>query len=92
MLRGTRVERVPEAAFEWKPHEKSMSLGQLADHLSNLTGWANLIARSTTFDIASVGEDRKPKIPASRNAMLARFDEKVGAARAELVHGDVRHD
>ena len=79
------LERVPEAAFEWKPHEKSMSLGQLADHLSNLTGWANLIATSTTFDIASVGEDRKPKIPASRNAMLARFDEKVAAARAELV-------
>mgnify|MGYP001066895223 CR=1 FL=1 len=46
------LERVPEAAFEWKPHEKSMSLGQLADHLSNLTGWANLIATSTTFDIA----------------------------------------
>ena len=21
------LERVPEAAFEWKPHEKSMSLG-----------------------------------------------------------------
>ena len=79
------LERVPEAAFEWKPHEKSMSLGQLADHLSNLTGWANLIATSTTVDIASVGEDRKPKIPASRNAMLARFDEKVAAARAELV-------
>ena len=82
---GRLLERVPEAAFEWKPHEKSMSLGQLADHLLNLTGWANLIATSTTFDIASVGEDRKPKIPASRNAMLARFDEKVAAARAELV-------
>ena len=78
------LERVPEAEFEWKPHDKSMSLGQLADHLSNLTGWANIIISSTTFDLASVGLDRKPKNPASRDAVLARFDEKVAAARAEL--------
>jgi uncharacterized damage-inducible protein DinB len=79
------LERLPEAEFEWKPHDKSMSLGQLADHLSNLTAWANLIATSTTFDVATVSQDRKPKNPASRAAVLARFDEKVAAARAELV-------
>ena len=82
------LDRVPEAALRWKPHEKSMSLGQLADHLANLTGWANLIATSTTFDIATVGDDRQTEDPASRDAMLARFDEKVAAARAELVVED----
>jgi uncharacterized damage-inducible protein DinB len=79
------LERLPEAEFEWRPHDKSMSLGQLADHLSNLTGWANIIATSTSFDVASVSQDRKPKNPASRAAVLARFDEKVAAARGELV-------
>jgi uncharacterized damage-inducible protein DinB len=78
------LERVPEAEFEWRPHDKSMSLGQLADHLSNLSGWANIIMTSTHFDLASVGSDRKPKNPASRDAVLARFDEKVAAARDEL--------
>src|SRR4029453_19293301 len=78
------LERVPEAEFEWRAHDKSMSLGQLADHLSNLSGWANIIMTSTHFDLASVGSDRKPKNPASRDAVLARFDEKVAAARDEL--------
>jgi uncharacterized damage-inducible protein DinB len=78
------LERVPESEFEWKPHDKSMSLGELADHLSSLTSWTNTIMSSTRFDLASIGLERKPKNPASRAAVLARFDEKVAAARAEL--------
>jgi uncharacterized damage-inducible protein DinB len=78
------LERVPEAEFEWKPHEKSMSLGELADHLSSLSGWTNIILSSTMFDLASVGQDRKPKNPPSLAAVLGRFDEKVATARAEL--------
>ena len=34
----TMLERVPQAAFTWKPHEKSMMLGQLAGHVANLFG------------------------------------------------------
>ena len=30
------LERVPREKFAWKPHEKSMSLGQLAWHIANL--------------------------------------------------------
>src|SRR4051794_6760637 len=30
------LERLPDARFDWKPHDKSMSLGGLATHLSNL--------------------------------------------------------
>ena len=30
------LERVPEEKFEWKPHAKSMSLGQLAQHVATL--------------------------------------------------------
>src|SRR5262245_56142643 len=30
------LERVPEEKMSWKPHERSMSLGGLATHLSNL--------------------------------------------------------
>ena len=30
------LERVPEASFGWKPHERSMSLGQLAGHVAQL--------------------------------------------------------
>ena len=30
------LERVPEAHLNWRPHEKSMSLGQLALHVATL--------------------------------------------------------
>jgi uncharacterized damage-inducible protein DinB len=78
------LDRVPEGEFRWKPHEKSMSLGELSDHLSMLTRWTNLIATSTKFDIASLGTSRTPTVPASRDEMLATFDKAVAAARAEL--------
>jgi uncharacterized damage-inducible protein DinB len=78
------LERVPDGEFGWKPHEKSMSLGELSDHLSNLPAWANIIVTATTFDLADASRNRRPKNPASRAAMLATFDEKVASARAAL--------
>ncbi len=33
------LELVPEAKLEWKPHEKSMTLGQLASHLAENSSW-----------------------------------------------------
>src|SRR4029079_8548471 len=32
------LERVPQAHLTWKPHEKSMSLGQLALHIATVPG------------------------------------------------------
>jgi len=29
------LERLPEAEFAWKPHDRSMALGQLAGHIAN---------------------------------------------------------
>ena len=32
------LERVPQAAFGWKPHAKSRTLGEVAGHIANLPG------------------------------------------------------
>ena len=32
------LERIPQARLTWKPHAKSMSLGQLAQHVATLPG------------------------------------------------------
>ena len=40
------LERVPDGQFAWKPHEKSMTLGRLAEHLmavSALGEWADIV-------------------------------------------------
>ena len=42
------LERVPEASLSWKPHPKSMSLGQLALHVATVPGnVAELAAQDT---------------------------------------------
>jgi uncharacterized damage-inducible protein DinB len=78
------LERTPEEEFSWKPHEKSMTLGQLAGHIANIPHWCDAIFNQTVFDIAAAGEDVRPKAPPSRAALLAEFDQKVSAARANL--------
>src|SRR6185436_1816877 len=59
------LERVPEADLAWKPHDKSFSLGQLAGHVANIPHWMAAIFDNAVFDLATVGEDARPREPAS---------------------------
>lgn len=80
------LDRVPEPEFNWRPHEKSMSLGQLAGHIANLPLWCTMILESTSLDLDSPAlvSERFAK-PETRAALLRDFDTKVAAARAQLV-------
>jgi uncharacterized damage-inducible protein DinB len=78
------LERVPEAEFAWKPHEKSMSLGQLSAHLANIPMWCSAVLDGTFVDLATTTDMARAREPASRTALLAEFDGKVSAARASL--------
>jgi uncharacterized damage-inducible protein DinB len=44
--------RVPEDKFGWKPHERSMSLGQLALHIATVPGGIANITKSDAFDVS----------------------------------------
>ena len=46
------LERVPEGKFDWKPHDKSMTLGRLASHVAELPGFLNGILTMEEFDFA----------------------------------------
>jgi uncharacterized damage-inducible protein DinB len=78
------LERVPVADLAWKPHEKSFSLGQLAAHLANIPHWVDAILDGPVFDLATVGEDGRPKEPTEMESTLARFDASVKRSRAKL--------
>jgi uncharacterized damage-inducible protein DinB len=78
------LDRLPEAELGWKPHDKSMTLGQLAGHIANLPHWCSAILDRTDFDLAAAGTDARPKTPESVAAVLADFDAKVGKARSSL--------
>ena len=78
------LERVPAADLAWKPHEKSFSLGQLASHVSNLPNWMSMTFDADSLDLATIGDDARPKQPTEVGPILQWFDDKVKAARAKL--------
>jgi uncharacterized damage-inducible protein DinB len=78
------LDRVPEADLGWKPHEKSMSLGQLAGHIANIPYWASAVLSQPYFDLETGGADTRPRTPASVAQLVADFETKTGAARTAL--------
>lgn len=68
------LERVPHDKLDWKPHEKSMSLGQLAKHIPNLLGtWLKMTLTQDGFDMA----DSQPLNIEGVEAILEVFDRNV---------------
>jgi uncharacterized damage-inducible protein DinB len=78
------LERVPAADLAWTPHEKSFSMGKLAWHISNIPNWIHSTLDLSVFDLASIGDDARPKEPGSVGAVLAAFDDSVKRARAKI--------
>src|SRR2546422_1945706 len=79
------LERVPDEKFDWKPHEKSFSLGDLATHLANLPSWTTFTFGQDELDIAPPGGPPFRLEQAKSTAdLLAAFDKNVADARAAL--------
>jgi len=75
------LERVPDDRLGWKPHPKSMSLGGLATHLSNLPWWGEMTLTQSEFDTAGVGRQADAT---SCGQILETFDRNASATRAAL--------
>src|SRR2546429_6076089 len=84
------LDRVPDAQLDWKPHEKSMSLGGLATHLSNLPNWGTTILTDASYDLAA----GPPHLTASesRAEVLGNFDTAVAKTRLALDKSDPGQD
>ena len=79
------LERIPEDKFDWKPHEKSMPLGDLAVHLATMPGWTVETINRDSLDYAPVDGPayEQPKAN-SRAEIVEMFDKGVAAARAAI--------
>jgi len=75
------LERVPDAEFDWKPHEKSMTLGRLAAHIANIPYWCSITLETTVFELDSLPPDTQRPLARSQAALVAEFEGKVRAAR-----------
>ena len=79
-LRTTRriLERVPDGKDDYRPHEKSMTLGGLATHLAQLPGFG--IAMLTLDEFDPMNRPQTPN-PAGTAERLQLFDELSGKLR-----------
>lgn len=79
------LERVPEDKFGWKPHEKSMTLGRLANHLATIPVWTGHALEQDKLDVnPPEGRPSQPEEVSTRKELLALFDKNVAEARAKI--------
>lgn len=84
---GTRqvLERVPEGRFDWKPHEKSMSLGRLANLVASMPSWVTMMVKQNELDFDPPGGKKwqSPELRTNRELVQAH-DGYVAEARKAL--------
>ena len=73
------LERVPNEKLSWKPHPKSMTLGQLALHVASTPGAVARLAASEGMDTANVSFD--PPSPQNAAELLTALEAGVMAAK-----------
>lgn len=76
------LERIPADKLSWKPHAKSMSLGQLANHIATVPGRLARITQQDGFDVSQGSFD--PPAPKNMQEIHAAFEQSVRDAEACL--------
>ena len=76
------LERVPTDHFDWKPHEKSFSLGRLAAHVTELPSWIDYTVNADELDFATMNYT-PPKVTSSSELMQS-FEDHIAKAKAVL--------
>lgn len=71
------LDRIPADKLSWKPHPKSMSLGQLAIHIAGIPGAFARITQPDAFDLAR--GNFVPAQPQNMEEIQAAFSESVRA-------------
>lgn len=75
------LQRVPQEHLDWRPHPKSMSLGQLAWHIATVPGnVAGLAAQSTIAEPPAFGQPA----PSRADELVPALTASITQARALL--------
>ncbi|MEW6127353.1 MAG: DinB family protein [Acidobacteriota bacterium] len=78
------LERVTDDKFGWKPHDRSMTMGDLSSHIANMIGWVNVTISADEFDLAPGGVPMKNEAAKSNAELLETLDKNIAAARAAI--------
>jgi len=69
------LQRIPSDKLAWRPHPKSMSLGQLSLHIATIPGQLAQLSQLDGFDVAQGNFD--PPQPKDMEQVLAAHEQSV---------------
>ena len=77
------LENVPEGKYDWKPHEKSMIFGYLANMVATIPMWVTMQITQDELDVAPAdGSKMERKRMDTSDALLEALDKAAADARA----------
>ncbi len=76
------LERVPNDKYDWKPHEKSMSIRQLATHIAELPAWVSMALTTDELDFAK--NEYNPKSINNTSDLVAYFESALTDGKSQL--------
>jgi uncharacterized damage-inducible protein DinB len=79
-LTRSLLERLPEDKFSWRPHPRSMSLGQLALHAAGVPGGLALLLDEAVSEVPVVPLPE----PTTRQELLEALEWSVSLAESKL--------
>lgn len=78
------LERLPEDKLTWKPHDKSMSAGQLGYHLAVVPAAVLQLVQNNPAQAPEFTNAQRFPQPSSRKEVLDKFEESIAAVRSAL--------
>jgi len=81
----TLLDRLPDGKWDWKPHEKSMTLSRLATHVAEIPGWSKSILMADEIDFTSPEMQAwTPRELQSKDEILAELASAAETCRGHL--------
>lgn len=79
------LEQVPDRKYDWKPHEKSMIFGYLADMVATMPSWLAMEIMRDELDVAPTDGSTMKQAPKETSAaLLDALDKGASDARSAL--------
>jgi uncharacterized damage-inducible protein DinB len=86
------LEQVPDGNYQWKPHERSMIFGYLADMVATIPTWITMEVNRDELDIAPKEGQGTKAAPKETSAELVKaLDDAAAQARSALENTTDEH-
>src|ERR1700704_4433162 len=86
------LEQVPEDKYDWKPHDKSMIFGYLANMVATIPMWISMEIKQDELDVAPAeGSSMEQKRLDTSEALIEALDKAAAGARAAFAETTDEH-